>query len=150
TARSRDRSRNRPSRAHHSVRERRKLLGPGRRDQEVVLESEAAAPVPVDARLDREHHAVLDLPAAGLLRIRRLVGPGADAVADGMARLALISGCREAVPDQAVELGQAGAGSAVRHRPRVDVEKLSQELLVARVELAGTDVLGVVAPVAVR
>ena len=56
-------------------------------DEEVVLDAQPAAAVPVDAGLDREHHALLELAAAGLVRVRRLVRARADAVADRMRRL---------------------------------------------------------------
>ena len=71
---------------------RRQLLGAVVRDQEVVLHAQAAAAVPVDAGLDREDHAGLDRPAAGLVRVRRLVCTRADAVADRMAGLPRITG----------------------------------------------------------
>ena len=88
TRRSAIRSRSGRSTRHHSVRERRELLGARRGDQEVVLDAQAAAAVPVAARLDREHHALFDLAAARLMRVRRLVRARADAVADRVRRLA--------------------------------------------------------------
>ena len=60
-------------------------------DQEVVLDAQPAAAGPVAARLDREHHALGDLAAARLVRVRRLVRPRADAVADRVRRLAGIA-----------------------------------------------------------
>ena len=69
--------------AYDAVGERRELLGAVGRDQEVVLDAQAAAALPVAAGLDREHHPLLDRAAAGLVRVRRLVRARADAVAIG-------------------------------------------------------------------
>src|SRR3954449_6171390 len=94
---------------HDAVREGGELLGAVGGDEEVVLEPQAAAPFPVDARLDREHHALLDLAAAGLVRVGRLVRTGADAVADRMRRLAGVARGLDPRADAPVELGEARA-----------------------------------------
>src|SRR5205807_7310779 len=74
------------------VREGGELLGAGGGDEEVVLEAEAAALGPVDARLDRQHHALADLAATRLVGVPRLVRAGADTMADGVRRLPRIAG----------------------------------------------------------
>src|SRR5690349_654251 len=56
-------------------------------DQEVVLDAEPAAALPVRAGLDRQDHPLLDRSAACLVGVRRLVGAGPDAVRDRMRRL---------------------------------------------------------------
>src|SRR5438105_1860593 len=81
------------------------------RDQVVVLEPEAAAAVPVDAGLDREHHPLEDLAAAGLVGIGRLVRAGADAVADRMRRLTRVTRLGDPSADHPVELREARAGT---------------------------------------
>src|SRR5438034_8621705 len=83
----------------------RQLLRSVVRDQEVVLEAEAAAAVPVDARLDREHHPRVDCAAACLVGVRRLMRTGPDAVGDRMRRLARVAGFCETVANEPVELG---------------------------------------------
>ena len=118
-------------------------------DQEVVLDAETAAALPVDAGLDREHHALADLAAAGLVRVGRLVGAGADAVADRMG-----DGDRGADRVQArahapVELGQARSRPAERDRVVVDGDQRALELGVLRLQLPADEVLRVVGPVAV-
>src|SRR3954471_3002937 len=97
------------------VRVARQLLRAVGSDQEVVLDPQAAAALPVRARLDREHHALFDGAAGGLVRVRRLVGARADAVCDRMGRL-VEPRVDDAGPDQAVELGEARAGPAVVDR----------------------------------
>jgi hypothetical protein len=109
----------------------------------------AAAAAPVGARLDREHHALLDLAGSGLVGVRRLMGAGAHAVRDRMGRLARVARLGQSVADQAVEVGEARAGAAVVDRPVVDIDEEPLELGVPRGELARAEVLGVVAPVAV-
>jgi phenylacetate-coenzyme A ligase PaaK-like adenylate-forming protein len=74
------------------VRERGELFRTVRGDEEVVLDAQAAALRPVDPRLDRQHHALADLAAGGLVRVGRLVRAGADAVADRVRRLAGVAG----------------------------------------------------------
>ena len=105
------------SRAHDPVGEAAQLLGCAVGDQPVVLDAQAAAALPVDARLDREHHALADRAGAGLVRVRRLVRARADAVRDRVRRLARVAGLGDAGPDQPVELGEVARrrGSA---RPR--------------------------------
>src|SRR4029453_17567115 len=120
-----------------------------RGDQEVVLDPEAAAALPVDPRLDREHHALLDRARSRLVRVGRLVGASAHAVRDRVARLARVAGLGDAVADQAVELGKARAGAAVLERALVDREQLPLALGVVVAPLAGAEVLRVIAPVAV-
>src|SRR5207237_181638 len=74
------------------VREGGELLGPARRDDEVVLDAEAAALGPVDPGLDRENHALCDRPAPGLMGVGRLVRTGSDSVRNRMSRLPGIAG----------------------------------------------------------
>src|SRR5947209_8059605 len=112
------------------------LLGAVRGDEEVVLDAKAAAAVPVRAGLDREHHAFLHRAAAGLVRVRRLVGPRADAVGDRMCRLLRKSSFGDAGADQPIELGETRAGTAVVDRTPVDGEQSIEQLVVARVERA--------------
>ena len=50
--------------------------------EEVVLDPEAPAAVDIASWLDCKNHAGRDLAASGLVRVRRLVGACADAVAD--------------------------------------------------------------------
>src|SRR5207244_1669231 len=83
------------------------------------------------------------------MRVGRLVGTCADAVADRVAGLPGIARLCETVPHEAVELGQACAGTAVGDGAVVHVAQPFEQLLVAWVEVAGADVLRVVAPVAV-
>src|SRR5205823_5525865 len=83
------------------------------RDQEIVLEAQPAAAFPVDAGLDREHHPLPYLAAARLVRVRRLVGARADAVADGVRGLPGITAGRDAGADESVELGQRRAVAGV-------------------------------------
>src|SRR3954447_9342544 len=66
------------------VRVARQLLGAVGSDQEVVLDPQAAAALPVGAGLDREHHSLFDGATGGLMRVRRFVGACADAVCDRM------------------------------------------------------------------
>jgi hypothetical protein len=126
------------------------LLDAGGGDEEVVLDAQPAAAVPIGARLDREHHPLLDRAAAGLMRVRRLVRTRADAVRDRMSRLVGEAGLGDPRPDQPVELGKARARAAMVERLLVDAEERLEQLVVAGVELARADVLRVVAPVAVR
>ncbi len=90
---------------------------PAARDQEVVLDAQAAAALPVAARLDREHHPLLDLAAAGLVGVGRLVRARADAVADRVGGLAGEARLGDAGADEPVELGEARA-RAGSGRPR--------------------------------
>ncbi len=85
-------------------------------DQEVVLDAQPAAAVPVAAGLDREHHALGDLAAAGLVGVRRLVCTRADAVTDRVRRLARVADRGDALAHEHVELGEARAWAAVRDR----------------------------------
>src|SRR5436305_12977877 len=96
------------------VRVARQLLGAVGSDQEVVLDPQAAAPLPVRAGLDREHHSLFDGAAGGLVGVRRLVRARADAVCDRMRGL-VETRVDAAGPDQAVERAEAGAGAAVGH-----------------------------------
>ena len=91
-----------------------------------------------------------DLAAAGLVRVRRLVRPRADAVADRVRRLAGVARAGEPVADQPVELGEARAraGSA-SIAPLVHLEQRGLELAVLGAQLARAEQLRVVAPVAV-
>src|SRR6185312_13727997 len=97
---------------HDAVGEGRQLLRPGRRDEEVVLDAQAATALPVDAGLDRQHHSLGKLAGAGLVGIGRLVRPGADTVAERVARLAGVADRSDCVASGAVELSQALAGAA--------------------------------------
>src|SRR6185503_16256973 len=97
------------------------LLDAVARDQEVVLDAEPAAPGPVRAGLDREHHALLELADAGLMGIRRLVRPRADAVTDRVRRLARVAHSLDALAHAAVELGHGRAGPDVLERTVVHV-----------------------------
>ena len=83
------------------------------------------------------------------MRVRRLVCARAHAVRDRVRRLTGVTGVRDTRANEPVELGQVGSVAAVRDRAVVDGEELLLELDIARVELAGTEVLRVVAPVAV-
>ena len=116
---------------------------------QLSFDAQAAAALPVDPRLDREHHSLADRARAGLVRVGRLVRAGADAVRDGMRRLTGVAGLGDAGANEPVELGQVGPVAAVSHRAVVHAEQLLLELDVARVELARAQVLRVVAPVAV-
>src|SRR3954452_21213868 len=131
------------------VRVARQLLRAVGSDQEVVLDPQAAAALPVRAGLDRKHHPLFDGAAGGLMRVWRLVCARADAVCDRMGWL-LETRVDDAGPDQAVELGEAGAGAAVVDRAFVHAEQRVEQLVVARLERPRADVLRVVAPVAVR
>src|SRR3954447_2546727 len=93
------------------VRVARQLLRAVGSDQEVVLDPQAAAALPVRARLDREDHALFHGAAGGLVRVWALLRGRADAVCDRMGRLVEPRG-DDAGPDQAIELGEAGAGAA--------------------------------------
>src|SRR4029077_14861499 len=115
------------SRLHDPVGERAELLRPVRGDQEVVLEAEAAAVVPVAAWLDCKDHALGDLAARRLVRIRRLVSPGADPLADRMRRLAGIPDTPESLADPAVELGEPRSWDAERDRVVVDLAETGLE-----------------------
>ena len=84
------------------------------------------------------------------MRIGRLVRAGADAVRDRVRRLAGVTGLREPVADEDVELGEARAGLHVVDGGPVDREQLLEELVVLGRQIAGADVLRVVAPVAVH
>src|SRR5204862_6393991 len=87
------------------------LLDAARRDQKVVLDTQSAAALPVGTGLDGQHHALLDRPAAGLMRVRRLVRTGPDAVRDRVRRL-VEPRVGDARPDDAIELGEACARTA--------------------------------------
>ena len=91
-----------------------------------------------------------DLAAAGLVRVRRLVRAGADAVADRVATAGRGSRPRRCPRGHG---GRARRGSrpgaAERDRVVVDGGELVEQLLVARRERAGAEVLRVVGPVAV-
>src|SRR6266508_306797 len=126
------------------------LLDAALGDEEVVLDAQSPAALPVRARLDREHHPFLDRAAAGLVCIGRLVCAGSDAVRDRVRRLTGIAGVGDAVADQHVELREARSRAAVVERLAVDLEQRVEQLIVTRFELAWADVLRVVAPVAVR
>jgi hypothetical protein len=56
-------------------------------DQKIVFQTQTSAARPVNAGFDRQHHPFLDCARAGLVRIRPLVGAGADTVADGVGGL---------------------------------------------------------------
>src|SRR5918992_4565556 len=56
------------------VRVAAEALAAVRGHEEVVLEPQPPAALPVDARLDRQHHPLADLTAAGPVRPRRPVG----------------------------------------------------------------------------
>src|SRR4051794_10583416 len=139
----------RSSDTHHSIREGRELLGARAGDQEIVLEPQAAAAVPVAARLDREHHALRDLAAARLVRVRRLVCACADAVADRVRGLAGVAQLGDALPHEPVELGERRAGRAMCDRPLVYVAQSDFELPVVLAQVAHAQELRVVGPVAV-
>ena len=84
------------------------------------------------------------------MRVRRLVRACADTVCDRMRRLAGVAGGCMTVADQDVELGQARARAAVvdAHRRRRRAARRAARRSGARAS-PGTDVLRVVAPVAV-
>jgi hypothetical protein len=67
-----------------------------------------------------------------------------------MGRLPGVAGLRDAVPDEPVELGETGPRADMVDGGAVDGEELFEQLVVLLRELAGTDVLRVVAPVAVH
>ena len=90
-----------------------------------------------------------DLAAARLVGVRRLVGAGADAVADRMRGLPGVAGVGDPRADTPVELGQARTGPAEGDRVVVDGRQLLEQLGVARLELARAEILRVVGPVAV-
>src|SRR5262249_57364694 len=119
-------------------------------DEEVALDAEAAPLGQVDPGLDRKAPPPLDRAAAGLMSVRRLVRPRADAVRDRVARLAGISGLRDSRADEPVELGELRARPEMVDRPPIDREQLVEQLVVARLERARADGLRVVAPVPVR
>src|SRR5262249_56135673 len=83
------------------------------------------------------------------MRVGRLVSARPDAVGDRMRRL-VEAGLVDAAADQPVELREARAGPAVVERALVHGEQGVEQLVVTRVERPRTDVLRVVAPVAVR
>ena len=56
--------------------------------------------------VDREHHALEDLTPARLVRVRRLVGSGADAVADRTRRLPRVAHFGQALADERVQFGE--------------------------------------------
>ena len=60
------------SRLNDAVGERAQLLGPAAEDQEVVLETQAAASLPVVSWLDCKNHPDLHLAPARLVCVRRL------------------------------------------------------------------------------
>ena len=128
---------------------RRELLGSFGGDEEVVLDAEAAAALDIASWLDCKHHALADLAASGLVRVRRLVGASADAVRDRVRGLAGEAHGVDARADAAVELGEARSGAGERDRVLVDGQELLLELAVLLRELARDEVLRVVAPVAV-
>ena len=78
-------------------------------DEEVVLDAEAAAALDIASWLDCKNHAGGDLAAARLVRVRRLVRAGADAVADRVRRLAREAHRVDPGADPPVELGEARA-----------------------------------------
>jgi hypothetical protein len=51
-------------------------------DQEVVLDAKTPSALDIASWLDCKDHPGRDLPASGLMSVRRLVGAGADAMAD--------------------------------------------------------------------
>src|SRR6187402_1426312 len=83
------------------------------------------------------------------MREGRLVGAGADAVADRMARLAREADPADPLADPPVDLGEARAGDAERDGVVVDLAQPCFELAVGVREVADDDVLRVVRPVAV-
>src|SRR5919106_2748844 len=99
---------------HDSVRERGKLLCAVASDQEVVLQAESSPTFSIASWLDCKHHALGDLASAGPVRVRRLVGACADAMADGVRRLPGEAEFLDSGPDAAVELGEARTGARVR------------------------------------
>src|SRR6266536_739585 len=132
------------------VRITREFLDTIARDQEIVLDAQPAAAVPVRTGFDREHHPFLDRAGSGLMRVRRFVGSCTDAVRDRMGRLAGIAGLGDSVADEAIELRETRAGATVVERTRIHAEERVEELVVACGELSWTHVLRVVAPVPVR
>src|SRR5262245_32442222 len=77
------------------------------------------------------------------------MGPRPHAVSDRMGRLAGIADLGQALSDQSVELVEACAWPAVVDRAPVHAQKARTKLLVGGCEVAGAEVLRVVAPVAV-
>src|SRR5207237_4727488 len=134
------------STAHDSVWEAGQLLEAVGRDEEVVLDAQPAAAVPVDAGLDREHHALLEGAAARLVWIRRLVRTCADAVTDRMRRLARIADRGEAFPHHAVELGNRADARYAVAGVAVDAQQLLLELVVVGPEIADHGVRHVIGP----
>src|SRR5206468_2945109 len=87
--------------------ERGELLGAFVGDEEVVLDAQPAALRPVDARLECQHHAGLELAATSLMRVGGLVCARADAVAEGMGGLPRVAHRGDPLTCDAVELRQA-------------------------------------------
>ena len=151
TRRSARRSRSRRQQRTTPSGKRRELLEPVRGDEEVVLDPQAAAALPVHAGLDREHHVLLE---------RRRRRPGADRAARARARRRRGRSGARAGPDSRSR--RCPPGRLCRARPstcpacaaleRVGVhgQQLLLELGVFGLELAEHEVLRVVGPVAVR
>src|SRR6516225_609942 len=61
---------------------------------------------PIDARLDRQHHALTHGPLPRLMCIWRFMRSRADAVTDRVRRLPRISALGNARPHQAIQIGK--------------------------------------------
>src|SRR3982074_914377 len=82
------------------VRVRTEFFVAGLRDQGVIFEAEPAAARPVDSWLDRQHHSLFHGSRSRLMRVRRLVRPCADTVADRRRRLSGVASFGTAGADQ--------------------------------------------------
>src|SRR5437868_1414807 len=80
-------------------------------DVEAILDAQSPAFRPINARLDREHHALADRSRAGLMRIRRFVRTRANAMCHRMRRLPGVSALRDTGTDESIEFRQ-GSSSA--------------------------------------
>src|SRR6266853_1313372 len=97
------------------IRIRAEFLIPRIRDPEIVFQPQAAATGPVNPRLNRQNHSFANRSCAGLMRVRRLVGPSPNAVADRMRRLTGIAALGNPGSRQAIQFRKARAILGMRH-----------------------------------
>src|SRR5215469_9561495 len=131
------------------VRVRAQLLTAAIGHKKIVFQAQATTAFPVHAWLDGQNHTGTHRTRSSLMRIRRLVRASPHAVSNGMRWLARITGSRNALPQDAINIPERCSFPNARDSFSENPKQLVEQTVVFRGKPARTNIFRKVGPIAV-
>src|SRR5215472_4408355 len=128
---------------------RAQLLAAALGHKKIIFQAQATTAFPVHTRLDGQNHTGTHRTRGSLMRIRRLVRASPHAVSNGMRWLAGITGSRNPLPQDAINIPKRCSFPNARDSFRENRKQLVKQTVVFLGKPPGTNIFREVGPIAV-